>query len=150
MKIYLAGPCDSEHRTMMVGVAKYLREKNNEVYCPWELKIENAWDMPQEEWAKKVFDSDVAAIDNCELMIAISLGRVSSAGTNWEMGYAYGKKIPVHVIQVTDEPTSLMTYWGCLNFVGLDKRYSNLKHELKWICENEPTEYHGKCRTVLT
>ena len=30
MKIYLAGPCDTEHRTMMVNVAKILR-KNQEL-----------------------------------------------------------------------------------------------------------------------
>jgi hypothetical protein len=37
----------------MVQVAKYLREKGAEIYCPWELKIENAWDYSQEDWARK-------------------------------------------------------------------------------------------------
>ena len=149
MKMYLAGPCDSEHRTMMVGVAKYLRDKNNEVYCPWELKIENAWDMPQEEWAKKVFDADIAAIDNAELVLAISLGRISSAGTNWEMGYAYGKGIPVHVIQITDKPTSLMTYCGCTSFINVSQK-GNLQSALNWILENPTEASYNTCKTVLT
>ena len=48
---YLAGPCDTENRTSMVQIAKFLREKGAELYCPWELKIEDAWDYSQEEWA---------------------------------------------------------------------------------------------------
>lgn len=147
---YVAGPCDSANRTFMVQVAKYLREKGAEIYCPWELKIENAWDMPQEEWAQKVFIADVAAIESCEAIIMISIGRNSTAGTNWEQGYAFAKGIPVHVIQVTNEPTSLMTYWGSTSFINSDKNYGGIKSELKWILEHPHESNHGKCRTVLT
>lgn len=149
MKIYLAGSCSSENRTLMVQIARFLREKGNDVYAPWELKIENAWDYTQEEWAQKVFDKDIKAINECDMMIAISQGRMSSAGTNWEIGYAYGKGIHVHVIQVNKEATSLMTYCGCSNFVNLDITYGGLAHELQWICDHEKTPYHGKCKTVL-
>lgn len=150
MKIYLAGPCDTEHRTIMVQIAKFLREKENEVYCPWELKIKDAWDITQEEWAKQVFEADVAAINDCDMMVIISLGRISSAGTNWEQGYAFAKGIHTHVIQINNESTSLMTYWGCDNFIGLDKEYSGLKGELQWICDHGKTQYHGKCKSILT
>lgn len=151
MKIYLAGPCDTENRTMMVQIARYLREKEQEVYCPWELKIEDAWDISQEEWAKKVFEADVAAIDNSDMVLIISLGRVSTAGTNWEQGYAYAKGIHTHVIQVNNNSTSLMTYWGCDNFINLDKTYTGMASELQWIIDHETNvKYHGKCRTVLT
>ena len=40
MKIYLAGSCGSESRTMMVGIAKLLRGQGYEVYRPFESKIE--------------------------------------------------------------------------------------------------------------
>lgn len=150
MKIYLAGPCDTEHRTIMVHIAKFLREKENEVYCPWELKIENAWDITQEEWARQVFNADIAAIDESDIVLIISLGRVSTAGTNWEQGYAYGKNIYTHVIQINSEPTSLMTYWGCDNFIGLDKQYAGLQSELQWLCDHGKTPYHGQCKTILT
>lgn len=40
MEIYLGGPCDSEHRTLMVHVAEILRDMGHDVYCPFELKIE--------------------------------------------------------------------------------------------------------------
>lgn len=150
MKIYLAGPCDTENRTMMVSIAKLLREKDQDVYCPWELKIENAWDMPQEEWAQKVFEADVAAINNSEIVVLISVGRESTAGTNWEQGYAFAKGIPTHVIQITDRPTSLMTYWGCDSFINYNKQYNSLKNNLHWILEHYQEDSHGKCRTVLT
>lgn len=148
--IYLAGPCDSEHRTIMAQIAKFLREEGAEVFCPWEYKVENAWDMPQEEWAKKVFDKDVAAITASEALIIISVGRTSSAGTNWEQGFAYAKNIPTHVIQITDEPTSLMTYCGSTSFINVPRYHGNLKGELRWILRNPHEENHNKCETVLT
>ena len=147
---YLAGPCDTENRTFMVQIAKYLREKGAEIYCPWELKIEDAWDYPQEEWAHMVFDQDVTAINKCEAIIMISIGRHSTAGTNWEQGYAYAKGIPVHVIQITDNPTSLMTYWGSTSFINVDKNYGGIKSSLRWVLENPRETSHNRCRTVLT
>ena len=148
--IYLAGSCDTENRSMMVSIAKYLRQNNVEVYCPWELKIENAWDYSQEDWAKLVFEADISAINKAEAVIMISVGRHSTAGTNWEQGYAYAKNIPVHVIQVTDATTSLMTYWGCNSFITHDKNYGPIKSELNWILDHIREENHTKCRTVLT
>ena len=68
MKIYLAGPCDTENRYDMVQIAKIFREYGkHEVYCPWEFKIENAWDMTQEDWAQAVFEADIKAIQECDI-----------------------------------------------------------------------------------
>jgi len=116
MKLYLAGSCGSDQRTLMMGIAKALREKGFEVHCPFELSIPNAWDMSQEDWACKVFSADIHAIHSCDAMISISVGRNSTAGTNWEQGYAYGIHKPCHVIQITEAQTSLMTFWGCDTF----------------------------------
>ena len=122
MKIYLAGPCDTEHRTIMVKIAERLRrEPRLDVYCPWELKIENAWDMTQENWSAEVFWHDVGAINDCDVFLMISIGRKSTAGTNWEQGYAFAKKKTVYVIQITDETTSLMTFCGCTHFWNTNK-----------------------------
>lgn len=116
MKIYLGGSCSSENRTMMMKIATALREEGREVYCPFELKIENAWDMSQEDWARKVFNADIDAIDDADVVIVITPGRVSTAGTNWEQGYAYASGKDVLVFQITEEKTSLMTFWGCTYF----------------------------------
>lgn len=117
MKIYLAGPCDTENRYNMVQIAKVFREYGQyEVYCPWELKIENAWDMPQEDWARAVFEADIKAIQECDTFVMITPGRESTAGTNWENGYAYALNKHIVTIQITDKSTSLMTYASASEF----------------------------------
>ena len=70
--VYLAGPCDSDHRTAMVGIAAILRDAGLDVYCPFELKIPNAWDKTQEDWAREVFEADVEAIQRCDSFLFIS------------------------------------------------------------------------------
>ena len=157
MKIYLAGPCDTENRYNMVQIAKIFREYGKyEVYCPWELKIKNAWDMPQEDWARKVFEADIKAIQNCEVFVMISSGRESTAGTNWENGYAYALNKHIIVIQITDKPTSLMTYASSSIF--LNSSSTDILKTIKQIIDSwkhygdlisNYNEYH-RCKTVLT
>ena len=163
MKIYLAGSCAPEQRNLMVTIAKYIRQtledfclNNNAVFCPFELNIPNAWDMSQEEWSKRVFEADRAAIDNCDLFLMISQGRISSAGTNWEQGYAYGIDKKTAVIQITDEPTSLMSYVGCDVFVNSNKEdlFQKIDLILSLYIESKITDgtfcYRPACETVLT
>ena len=157
MKIYLAGPCDTENRYNMVQISKVFREYGSyEVYCPWELKIKNAWNMPQEEWARKVFEADIKAIQECDVFVMISSGRESTAGTNWENGYAYALNKHIIVIQITDKPTSLMTYASSSIF--LNSSYADALKTIKQVIDswkhhdifiNDYNEYH-RCKTVLT
>ena len=149
MKIYLAGPCDSENRSLMVTAAKLLRKYKLEVYCPFELKIKNAWDYPQEEWAQKVFEADVKAINECDCMLYISRGRMSSAGSNWEQGYAYALKKRIVVLQIEDVPTSLMTFCGCDLFFNIDD-INELPLVIKIIEDNDYDNYIKSCSTILT
>lgn len=151
-QIYLGGSCDSEHRTLMVGVAEALRNMGHDVYCPFELKIENAWDYSQEDWAQLVFEADISAMNHCDYAIVISLGRISSAGTNWECGYLCACGIPVYVLQVTDTPTSLMTFCGADYFVSTNE--ADLINELKTLVplieDQTINSYKKECVTVLT
>ena len=149
MKIYLAGPCDSENRSLMVAATKLLRKYKLEVYCPFELKIENAWDYPQEEWAQKVFEADVKAINECDCMLYISRGRMSSAGSNWEQGYAYALKKRIVVLQIEDAPTSLMTFCGCDLFFNIDD-INELPLVIKIIEDDDYDNYIKSCSTILT
>ena len=160
MKIYLAGPCDTENRYNMVQIAKVFREYGGyEVYCPWELKIENAWDMSQEEWARKVFEADIKAIQECDTFVMITSGRESTAGTNWENGYAYALNKHIVTIQITDKSTSLMTYASASEF--FNSSLSDCLETVKKIinCWERwglySTALNGisgnyKCKTVLT
>lgn len=159
MKIYLAGSCSKDDRENMTAIAEALRTEGYTVYCPFELKIENAWDYSQEEWAKKVFDCDTMAIDNCDFMVMISRGRHSTAGTNWEQGYAYAKGKPVFVFQMTIWETSLMTFWGCKDFINVDGTLSRgqrleliakYPYEAKMRRKAETNPRYRKCYTTLT
>ena len=151
-KIYLAGSCASECRTDMVAIAQILRYLNYEVYCPFELKIEDAWSMSQELWAEKVFNADLEAIDNCDIFFMVSPGRESSAGTNWEQGYAYAKGKKVMVAQYTENPTSLMTYCGSTYFYNYSSM-KKLREDIWWILSEDSCiapRRQESCKTVLT
>ena len=113
MKIYLASPLFTEHeRNEVKRYAKMFREQGNEVYVPMEHQIENAWDMPNYVWAKKVFDEDVRAIDNCDTIFVLYYGLYSDSGTAWEQGYAYAKGKEVIVINCGCKEASLMVVNG--------------------------------------
>ena len=146
-RIYLAGSCSSDQRTLMVNVAKHLREHSDkyDVYCPFELQIPNAWDMSQEDWSKKVFEADLNALNQCDIFLMISPGRHSTAGTNWEQGYAFAKGKRIIVLQITNDNTSLMTYCGCDVFINSNLDY--LDYDLDIALRRENTT---ACRTVLT
>lgn len=144
--IYLAGSCSTEQRTLMKSVAKNLRENGYVVYAPFELQIPDAWDYSQEDWAKMVFDIDVAAIDKADIFLMITPGRVGTAGTNWEQGYAYAKQKKVIVVQYTEADTSLMTYVGSTTFVNssLESLMDDIHKALNTDCNKV------SCKTVLT
>ena len=151
-KIYLAGSCASDFRTDMVEIAKILRYLNYEVYCPFELKIPDAWSMSQELWAEKVFNADLEAINNCDIFFMISPGRESTAGTNWEQGYAYAKGKKVIVAQYTENPTSLMTYCGSNLFYNYSSM-KKLRENIWWIFgKDSHFAFHSQenCKTILT
>lgn len=148
MKLYLAGSCAAEQRSLMKGIAKELRKAGYEVYCPFELKIPNAWDYTQEEWARLVFEADIKAIDKSDAVIVITPGRIGSAGTNFEQGYAYAKGKHVLAFQYTNEPTSLMTYCGCDTFLNV---YESAQVIAGLLIERlKRHDMSGQCLTTLT
>lgn len=148
-KVYLAGSCSSEQRTIMQHIAARLREAEYDVYCPFELKIPDAWSYSQEEWAMRVFEKDIAAIDACDIFLMITPGRHSTAGTNWEQGYAYAKGKRIEVIQYTREQTSLMTYCAAKHFVTCAE--SELTSTALAAVDGVYDHYYSNiCETVLT
>ena len=113
--IYLAAPfgeLNSDKRENAENARRILRDLGFDVHCPWETKIPNAWDYPNEEWGAMVFASDVDAINRCDVVVMLSYGRESTAGTNWEAGYAFGIGKKVIVVEMTDNVMSLMVANG--------------------------------------
>ena len=112
-KIYLASPLFTEYeRENVRKYAKYYRDLGWTVYVPMEHQIENAWDMPNHEWARKVFEEDVKAIDDSDRVVVLYYGLYSDSGTAWEQGYAYAKGKSVEVINCGCSEASLMVVNG--------------------------------------
>lgn len=115
IKVYLAAPFgepQSEKRNNAAYVAALMRIKDYEVFCPWEHIIPHGWDYPNTEWGLMVFTNDIEAIQQADLVVVLSYGRHSTAGTNWEAGYAFGIGKRVVVVEMTDEIMSLMVANG--------------------------------------
>ena len=124
MKAYIAAPFgerDSSKRAKALTAAEIMIDKGYEVFMPWEYQIPHAWDYPNTEWGQMVFINDLKAIDSADIVIVLSYGRESTAGTNWEAGYAFGTGKKVIVVEMTDEIMSLMVSNGMYARVkGLD------------------------------
>lgn len=114
MKIYLASPIDQDKRQAISVAADILRNKGFDVYVPVEHQIPNAWDYPNDEWGLMVFQSDVNAIMASDAIVLLSYGRASTAGTNWEAGFAFGlgKKVIIVEMLAEGEIMSLMVANG--------------------------------------
>ena len=134
MNIYVAASFCYEDRAK-TSQRKYLIEKvvervkkflPGDYYLPHQLTIPNAWDISLEEWAKAVYDHDICALDDADLILFISFGKENNAGAAWEVGYAIGQRDignyyaseyefeptlwnkKIICIKMTDEPESLM------------------------------------------
>ena len=81
-------------------ISEWFRENGYEVFVPMEHKIPNAWDLPNYAWGESVFNVDINNLNACSAVVCLSYGRISSAGTNFEAGYAYGIGKPVIVIEM--------------------------------------------------
>lgn len=115
-KAYLAAPFFKEDELEVYHkVISFLREGCNiDLYVPMEHIIPNAWEMSNPEWAKAVFEEDIKAIDNADVVYVINFGMYSDSGTAWEAGYAYAKdKVVINLVKDTDSTYSLMMLNGC-------------------------------------
>jgi nucleoside 2-deoxyribosyltransferase len=124
MRVYIAAPFGEEHsdkRMNAWAASEIMANKGYEVFRPWTYQIPHAWDYPNTEWGQMVFMNDLKAIDGADIVIVLSYGRESTAGTNWEAGYAFGTGKTVIVVEMTDEVMSLMVSNGMYARVkGLD------------------------------
>ena len=110
-KVYIASDMFSTYRKGLINkMASCLRRMGREVYVPHEHEIEGGWSMPNREWAKRVFEEDVKALDWCDTVIYFCEGMTGDIGSAWECGYAYakGKKIYIQCLGSKDDKISLM------------------------------------------
>lgn len=143
-RIYIASPFFKEdNRKNALKATEILRQKGHEVYLPLEHKIINAWDYPNYLWGKMVFDNDVKAINNCDTVVVLSYGRESTAGTNWEAGYAWG--IGKNVIVVEMPEVKLMSLMLANGRIATLKSLEDLKnYDFKKLPRLEDKEMEQK------
>jgi len=101
MKVYIAGKlCTNDEREFLEKIAGICEKKGFETFLPHRDVglAKNINDV------KKIFEGDIInGFKNVGLVVAILDGLHVGAGTAWEIGYAYAKKIPIIGIK-TDEP----------------------------------------------
>lgn len=126
MKIYLAttiGKPGGIYRRNAIKAKNLLESLGHVVLAPWETKIPGAWDISNLEWGRRVFEADIESIEEADAVIVLSYGRESTAGANWECGYAYGRGKRVLVVEMSSPKImSLMVSNGSLAVIsGLDE-----------------------------
>lgn len=107
--VYLASPFfnDDEIKRMEI-VRDILRSKGLNVFVPNEHQYKEL-EFGSVEWRHMTFTSDVNAIDDADVVVAIiAQGNYSDSGTAWELGYAYAKNKPIIVVNPTGETINLM------------------------------------------
>lgn len=124
---YIASPFFEDiHRQRAYEVAEFLRKKGYTVFLPCEHKIPNAWDLPNYKWGEEVFFNDIKGIDFSDFLICLSYGRNGSAGTAWELGYAYGLGKKTIVVEMPETKLmSIMVSNGCLTVLKSLKELYN-------------------------
>lgn len=101
-KIYIAGPFFTPKERMYLNeMISYVKKKSPsaELFIPMEHFVPNGANLPNDEWASKVFDIDVDSLEMCDTVYALYLGHYSDTGTAWEIGYASakGKRVNLYV-----------------------------------------------------
>ena len=89
---YLASPFfNDEQIKREESIKKTLRGYGYKVYAPREHGIVRS--LASQEAVTSTFNSNVEAINNSRMVLAITDGK--DMGTIWEAGYAYGNNIPI-------------------------------------------------------
>ena len=122
-KIYIAGPFFSDiERMKLIKVIELLKTlEDYELFIPMEHFIPNGENMSNKDWAKEVYEMDKQALENSDIVVALYNGLYSDTGTAWEIGYAYGKNIPIALI-TTSKNVSIMPVNSskrCINYKDL-------------------------------
>lgn len=95
MKIYFAGPlfCQAELE-FNSKVAAELRAEGHEVFLPQEnsdgVRVQMEIDG-RRELMKRLFDTDIKAIEDADTLLLVMDGRVPDEGACFELGYAYAR-----------------------------------------------------------
>ena len=113
MKFYVASPLFTVAQKMRIKKVTDALRWNHEVYSPMEHQIPNGWALQNDVWARKVFEADITALSQADIVYAIYYGMDSDTGTAWEIGYAYAMDIDLNIfLEKSENLQSLMIING--------------------------------------
>ena len=121
MKIYIAGPFFNKTEIKNIEYAeRILREKGLSFFSP--MRHEERDETPgTPAWARKLFEMDREAIEDCDAVLVLYYGNYSDTGTAWECGYAYAKGKPVILVHAGGDDSNLMMHCGCRTNITLQE-----------------------------
>lgn len=97
-RIYLAAPLFSvAEREYNLYLKHFLNRYLYEVYLPQEEGDTNNTRDKNDQ--KTIFEHNVKAISESDIIVAVIDGADADSGTAWEMGYAYAHAIPVFALR---------------------------------------------------
>lgn len=144
MKIYLATPIEPAGRSKeevlnyAEQIARILESQGHFVHRSWNVHIPNAWNLSNYEWGAAVADEDIRAIEDCDLAVGIVYDRrEATAGTMWELGYAYGTEKEIWIVEHESVKQMSLMIANCTDTIY--KGIENLKNNRKLSYE-ERTE----------
>lgn len=123
LKVYVAGPFFREdERERLEKLREFFKNDSffdkYRFFFPMDHKVLGGENMLNGEWAWNVFDMDVLALADADLIVAVYDGHYSDTGTAWELGFAYANHIPVLLLC-----TDLESDNSIMPLVAADKIY---------------------------
>ncbi|MDF7636882.1 nucleoside 2-deoxyribosyltransferase [Leuconostocaceae bacterium ESL0958] len=111
-QVYMAGPFFSDSQIEKAARLEAVLDAHPQVagYFSPRKHQHAEFGLFSEPWQEAAFASDVAAIDEADVIIALADfdGQDADSGTAWEIGYAHAKGLPVLVIKEEDVTLNLM------------------------------------------
>ncbi|AKF25658.1 nucleoside 2-deoxyribosyltransferase [Sulfurovum lithotrophicum] len=135
-KIYLAAPLFNEQERIYNKSIKNLLTSRYEVYLPQEdgLLLKNLLDqgVALSIAERKIFSADIAAMENCDILLAILDGAHIDEGVAFEIGYMYALDKKCIGIQ-TDIRRQLPSGNNPMISMSLDKIFDNAEDVVHWL-----------------
>ena len=124
MKVYIAGKIGNENEVeLLEKVDNLCKNLGFETFLP-HRDVGFAKGIKDVD---RVFKGDIIqGFKDCKLIIAVLDGLHVGAGTSWELGYAYAKKIPAIGIKTDESTESALDYLSAI-LIGSMKIVRSLK-----------------------
>lgn len=130
-RVYLAAPLfDDMELQRNLEVCNKLEEIGLEVFLPQRDAGEAFEGVDRFE----LFSNDVSGVIAADIVVALLDGRVPDEGTVFEVGLAYGKRIPVIALK-TDRRSFMEGHMNVMLEYGVSKTFNNISDLVSFMEE---------------